>query len=153
MESFSPSVQFSRSVMSDSLWPHELQHARHPCPSLYPEFAQSHVLWVSDAIQPSHPLSSSSPPAFNLCQHHGLFQWVSSSHQLAKVLGVSVSASVLPVNIQGWFPLGWTGLISLQYKGLSTGFSRTTVQKHQFFSAQPSLKSNSHICTWPLEKW
>ena len=85
-----------------------------------PELTQSHVHWAGDAIQPSHPLSFSSPPAFNLSQHQGLFQWVSSSYQVAKVIGVSALASVLPMNIQDWFPLGWTGLISLQSKGLSS---------------------------------
>ena len=78
-----------------------------------PEFTQTHVPWVSDAIQPSHPLSSPSPPVFNLSEHQGLFKWVSSSHQVAKVLE-SASTSVLPMNIQYWFPLGWTGLISLK---------------------------------------
>ena len=115
-----------------------------------PEFAQTQIYWLSDAIQPSRPLSSPSPPAFYLSQHQGLFQWVSSLHQVAKLL-VSAS-SVLPVNIQGWFPLGLTGLISLQSKGLSRVFSSTTVQKHQFFSAQLSLWSNSHIHTRLLVK-
>ena len=82
----SSSVQFSRSVMSDSLWPHGLQHTRLPCLSPTPELAQTHVHQVSDAIQPSHPLSSSSPPAFNLSRHQGLFRWVSSTHQMAKGL-------------------------------------------------------------------
>ena len=104
------------------------------------EFAQTHVHWVSDAIEPSHPLSPPSPPAFDLSQHQGLFQWVSSSHQVAKV--------VLLMNIQGWFLLRLTGLISLLSKGLSRVFSCTTVQKHQFFNAQPSLWSTCHICTW-----
>ena len=103
-----------------------------------PESTQTHVHWVGDAIQPSHPLSSPSPPALNLSQHQGLFQWISSSHQVAKVLE-SASASVLPMNAQDWSPLGWTGWISLQSKGLSRVFSNTTVQKHQFFSAQFSL--------------
>ena len=116
------------------------------------ELAQTHVHWVSDAIQPSHPLSSPSPAAFSLSQHQGLFQWVSSSYQVAKASGVSASASILPMNIQDWFPLGWTGWISLQSKGLSRAFSNTTVQKHQFFSAQLSIWSNSHIHTWLLEK-
>ena len=80
------SVQFSRSVMSDSLQPHGLQHARLPCPSSIPELAQTHVHRVGDAIQPSHPLSSPSSPPFNLSQHQGLFQGVSSSHHMAKVL-------------------------------------------------------------------
>ena len=84
------------------------------------ELIQTHIHWVCDAIQPSHPLSSPFPTAFNLFQCQGLFQWVSSLHQVAKVLGVSASASVLPMNIQDWFPLGWTGWISLQSKGLSS---------------------------------
>ena len=102
------------------------------------ELTQTHVHWVSDAIQPSHPLSSPSPPALNLSQHQGLFQWVSSLHQVAKLL-VSASTSVLPMNTQDWSPLGWTGWISLQSKGLLRVFSNTTVQKHQFFRAQLSL--------------
>ena len=103
-----------------------------------PEFTQTHAHWIGDAIQPSHPLSSPSLPTFNLPQHQGLFQWVSSSHQVAKVMEVSASTSVLPMNIQDWFPLGWTGWISLQSKGLSRVFSSITVQKHQFFGAQLS---------------
>ena len=103
------------------------------------------------AIQPSHHLSSLSPPAFNLSQHQGLFQWVSSSHQMAQSIGVSAS-SVLPMNIQDWFPLGWTSWISLQSKGLSRVFSNTTVQKHQFFGTQLSSQSNSYIHTWLLDK-
>ena len=102
-----------------------------------PEFTQAHAHWVSDAIQPSHSLSPSSPPAFNLSQHWGLFlrsQFFTSGGQNNRV-----SASVLPVNIQDWFPLGWTGWISLQSKGFSKVFSNTTVQKHQFFSTQLSL--------------
>ena len=103
------------------------------------EFTQTHVHWVGDAIQPSHPLSSPSPPAFNLSQHQGLFQWVSFSHQVSRNIGVSASTSVLPMNIQDWFPLGWTGWISLQSKGLSRVFSNTAIQKHQFFSTQLSF--------------
>ena len=80
------SVQFSHSVVSDALQPHELQHTRPPCPSPTPGVTQTHVHWVSDAIQPSHPMSPPSPPALNLFQHQGLFQWVHSSHQVAKVL-------------------------------------------------------------------
>ena len=117
-----------------------------------PESTQTHVHWVNDAIKPSHPLSSPSLPALNPSQHQDLFQWVGSLHQVAKVLGVSASTSVLPMNTQDWSPLGWTGWISLQSKGLSRIFSNTTVQKHQFFGAQPSSQSNSHIHTWPLEK-
>ena len=104
-----------------------------------PEFTQTHVHRVGDAIQPSHPLSSPSPPTFYLSQHQGLFQkWVTSSHQVAKVF----TASVLPINIQGWFHLGWTGLISFQSNGLSRVFSNITVQKHQFFSIKPSVWSS-----------
>ena len=111
------------------------------CLDHLPEFAQIYALWVGDAIQPSHPLPPPSPFAFNLSQNRGLFQWVGSFHQLA----VGTSASVLPMNIQGWFPLGLTGLISLQSKGLLRVFSNTTVGKHQLFDSQPSLWSNSHL--------
>ena len=175
------------------------------------ELAQTHICWVSDAIQPSCPLSSASPPACSLSQHQGLFKWVSSSHQVAKILefqlqhqsfqwtprteacpaaslsitnswsslrfmsfesvmqselallllsvfptimvflvsqffatggqsiGASASASILPMSIQDWFPLGWNGWISLQSKGLLRVFTNTTVQKHQFFGIQLSL--------------
>ena len=102
-----------------------------------PEFAQTHLHQVGDAIQPCHPLLSASPPAFSLSQHQGLFQWVSSSHQVAKVL--ELQHQFLPMNIQYWFTLELTGLISLLPKGLSSVFSNTTVQKHQFFNAQPFL--------------
>ena len=117
-----------------------------------PEFAQTHVHWVSDTIQPSHPLLSPSPPALNLFPASGSFllsQFFASGGQST---GVSASASVLPVNIQDWSPLGWTGCISLQSKGLSRVFSSTWVQKHQFFGSQFSSQSNSHIHTWPQEK-
>ena len=116
-----------------------------------PELAQTHVHPVSDAIQPSHPLSPPSPPALNLSQHQSFpMNWLFASG--GQSIGASASASVLPMNSQGWFPLGLTGLLSLQSKGLSRVFSSTTVQKHQFFGIQPSLWSNSHICTWLLEK-
>ena len=95
------------------------------------QFAQTHVHWVGDAIQPSHPLSSPSPPAFNLFQNQGLFQWVDSSHLVAKVVELSASASIFLMNIQDWFPLGWTGLILLS-KGLSKFFSNNNIQKHVF---------------------
>ena len=97
-----------------------------------PESTQTHVHHVGDNIQPSHPLSSPSHSTFNLSQHQDLFQWINSSHQVPKVL-VSASASVLPKNTQDSSPLGWTGWISLQSKGLSRVFSNTTVQKNQFF--------------------
>jgi len=103
-----------------------------------PEITQIHVHWVGDAIQPSHPLLSPSPPAFNLSQHQSLqmSQFFTSGGQS---FGVSASASVVPMNIQDWFPLGLTGLISLQSKGLSRVLSNTTGQRHQFFSVQLSL--------------
>ena len=102
------------------------------------EFTQTHVHWVGDAISPSHPLSSPSPPAFNLSQHQCLkmSQLFASGGQSIRV---SPSASVLPMNIQDWFPSEWTGWISLQSKGLSRVFSNTTVQKHQFFGAHLSF--------------
>ena len=112
------------------------------------EFTQTYVHWVSDALQPSHPMLSPSPPAFNLSQHQCLFKWVSSSvsfpmNQLftsgGQSIGVSASTLVLPMNTQDWSPLGWTAWISLQSKGLSRIFSNTTVQKHPFFSAQLSF--------------
>ena len=107
------------------------------------EFAQTHAHWVGDAIQPSHPLPTPSPPAFNLSQHQGLFQRVGSLHQVAKVLDLNLQHQSFQWS-QVWFPLGLTGLISLQSKGLSRVFSSITVQKHQFLGAQPSLWSNSH---------
>ena len=123
-------------------------------PVLYylPEFYQIHVHWVCDAIQLSHPLLSPSPPALNLSQHRSLFlmSWLSPSGSHST--GASASASVHPMNIWGWSPLGLTSWISLQSKGLSRVFSNTTVQKHQFFGPQPSLWSNFHIHTRLLEK-
>ena len=103
-------------------------------------------------IQPPHPLSSSFPPAPNPSQHQSLFQWVNSSHEVAKVLKFQLLASFLPKKSQGWSPLEWTGWISLQSKGFSRVFSNTTLQKPQFFGAQLSSQSNSHIHTWPQEK-
>ena len=99
------------------------------------DFTQTHVYWVSDGIQPSHPLSSPSLNAFNLSQHQGLLmsQFFASGGQS---IGVSASTSVLPMNTQDWSSLGWTGWISLQSKGFSRVFSNTTVQKHQFFGSQ-----------------
>ena len=125
-----------------------------------PELAQIHVDLVGDAIQPSHPLLHFSPFAFNLFQHQGLFQWVGSSHQVAKVLELRHQYHSFQWIFRVEFPLGLTHLISLQSKGLSRVFSNTTVQKHRFFSAQPPswfkiyyLKFNpfwvsifSHLC-------
>ena len=117
-----------------------LQHMRLLCPSPSLELSQSHVHWVGDAIQPSHPLSSPSPPAFSLSQYQSLFQLSQLFTSGDQSVGASASVSVLPMNIQDWFPLGLTGLISLQSKGLSWIFSNTTVQKHQF-SSGPTLAS------------
>ena len=146
------SVQFSRSVMSDSLQPHESQHTRPPCPSqtpaVYPNWCPLSQ-WYHPAISSSVIPFSSCPqslPASGSFTMSQLFTWGGQS------IGASASASVLPMNIQDWFPLRWAGWISLQSKGLSRVFSNTTVQKHQFFGTQHSLQSNSHIHTWPLEK-
>ena len=146
------SLQFSHSVMSDSLWPHELQHARPPCPS--PSLgvhANSHPSsqWCHPAISSSVVPFSSCPqslPASKSFPMSQLFVWGGQS------IGVSALASFLPKKSQGWSPSEWTGWISLQSKGLSRTFSNTTVQKHQFFGTQLSSQSNSHIHTWPLEK-
>ena len=126
------------------------KHARLPCPSLFPEFAQIHIHRVSDAIQPSHPLPPSYPSALNHSQHWGPLQC--SSHQVAKVLELQLHYKSFQRIFRVDFLLGWTGLISLLFKGLSRVFSNTTVQKHQFFSAQLSLWSNSYIHSWLLEK-
>ena len=133
------SFQFSPSVVSDSLWPHGLQHARPPCPSPTPG-----VYSNSCALkQWCHPTISSSVGPVSSC--HQSFP-ASGSFQMSQLLAsggqsttVSASTSVLPMNIQYWFPLGWTGWISLLSKGVSRVFSNTTAQKHQFFSAQLSL--------------
>ena len=105
----------------------------------HPEFTQTRVHQVCGAIQPSHPWSSPSPPALNPSQHQSLFQWVNSSHQVAKVLEFQLKSSFLPKKSQSWSPWEWTGWISSQSKGLSRVFSNTTVQKHQVFGNQPSL--------------
>ena len=145
-------TQFSCSVMSDSLRPHESQHTRPPCPSPTPGvYPNSRPLsqWCHPAISSSVVPFSSCPqslPASGSFPMSQLFAWGGQS------IGVSASASVLPINTQDWSPLGWTGWISLQSRGISRVFSNTTVQKHPFFSAQLSSQSNSHIHTWPLEK-
>ena len=113
-----------------------------------PEFAQTHVYWVVDAIQISHPLSSPSPPAFNLSKHQGLFQWVVSSHQYW-----SFSFSIRTPNVQGWFPLGLPDLISLLSKQHSGVFSIIIIWKYKFLDTQPSSWSNSHTCTWLLDSF
>ena len=144
--------QFSRSVVSDSFWPHEPQHTRSPCPS-----PTTRVYSNSCPLsQWCHPTISSSVVPFSSCLQSfpasGSFQMSQFSASGGQSIGVSASASVLPMNIQDWFSLEWTGWIYLQSKGLSRIFSNTTVQKHQFFSAQLSSQSNPHIHTWPLEK-
>ena len=116
-----------------------------------PELTQTHVHWVGHGIQPSHPLLSLLLPS-SIFPSRGSFQMSQFFTSGGQNTGVSASASVLPMNIQDWFPLGWTAWISLQSKGLSRVFSNTTLQKHQFFGAQLSLWSNSHIHSWLLEK-
>ena len=144
--------QFSHSVVSDSLWSHESQHARPPCPSPTPRVYSNSCpssQWCHPVISTSvFPFSScpQSLPASGSFPMSQLFTWGGQS------IGVSASASVLPMNIQDWSPLGWTGWISLQSKGLPRVFSNTAVQKHQFFGAQLSSQSTSHIHIWPLEK-
>ena len=146
------SVQFSPSVVSDSLWPHESQHVRPPCPSpiprvhsdSYPSSQWCHPA-ISSSVVPfsSCPQSLPAPESFPMSQ---LFTWGVQSTE------VSALASFLPKKSQGWCPSEWTGWISLQSKGLSRVFTNTTVLKHQFFSTQPSSQSNSHIHTWPQGK-
>ena len=146
------SVQFSCSVVSASLWPHGLQHPRLPCPSPIPR-AYSNSCPSSQGCHPTISFSvilfSSCLQSFPASESFPRSQFFTSGGQS---IGVSASISVLPMNTQDWFPLGWTGWISLKSNGLSRVFSNTTVQKHQFFGAQLSSQSNSHIHTWPLEK-
>ena len=146
------SVQFSRSVVSDCLRPHESQHTRPPCPSPTPGVpSDSHPLsqWCHPAISSSVVPFSSCPqslPASGSFPMSQLFTWGGQS------IGDSASASVLSMNTQDWSPSEWTRWISLQSKGLSRVFSNTTVQNHQFFSDQLSSQFTSHIHTWLLEK-
>ena len=145
------SIQFTCSVWSDSLWPHGVQHAKPPCPSPTPGvYPNSYLLswWCHPAIS-SSVVPFSCPQSFAASGSFQMSQLFASGGQS---IGVSASTSVLPKNAQDWFPLGWTGWISLQSKGLSRVFSNTTVQKHQFFPTQLSLQSNSHIHMWLLEK-
>ena len=141
---FSYSVQFSRSVVSNSLQPHGLQHTRPPCPSPTPETysnsCPSHQ-WCHPTISSSVVPFSSCPQSFPASGSFPMSQFFASGGQRIRV---SALASVLPVNIQDWFPLGWTGWISLQSKGLSRVFSNTTVQKHQFFSSAFFIVQLSH---------
>ena len=146
------SVQFSHSVVSDSLRPYELQHSRPPCPSPTPGVHSNPCplsQWWHPAISSSVIPFSSCPqslPASESFPMSQLFTWGDQSSE------VPALASFLPKNTQGWSPSEWTGWMSLQSKGLSRVFSNTIVQKHQFFGAQLSSQSNSHIHTWPLEK-
>ena len=145
------SVQFSRSVVSDSLQPHELQHARPPCPSPTPGVHSNSRLssrWCHPVISSSVVPFSSCPQSLPASESFPMSQLFTCGGQST---GVSALASFLPKKSQGWSPSEWTGWISLQSKGLSRVFSNTTVQKHQFFSAQLSSQSNSHIHTWPQE--
>ena len=144
--------QFSCSVVSDSLQPYGLQHARLPCPSPTPRACSNSCLssqWCHPTISSSVVPFSSCPQSFPESGSFPVSQFFTSGGQST---GVSASGSVLPKNTQGWSPSEWTGWISLQSKGLSRVFSNTTVQKHQFFGAQLSSQSNSHIHTWLLEK-
>ena len=146
------SVQFSHSVMSNFLWSHEPQHARPPCPSptpwVHPNSCPSSK-WCHPTILYSVVTFFSCPQSFPPSESFQKSQLFTSGGQR---IGLKVSASVLPMNIQDWSPLRWTGWNSLQSKGLSRVFSNTTVQKHQFFSTQLYLQANSHIHTWLLEK-
>ena len=146
------SVQFSRSVVSDSLQPHVLHHARPHCLSptrrVHPNSCPS-IQWCHPAISSSDIPFSSCPqslPASESFPMSQLFAWG------GQITGISALASFLTKNTQDWSPLEWTGWISLQSKGLSRVFSNTTVQKNQFIGAQLSLQSNSHVHTWLLEK-
>ena len=146
------SVKFCRSVMSDSLWPHGLQHTRLPCPSPTPRAYSNSCpssWWFHPTISPSVVPISSCLQSFPASGSFPMSWFFASGSQS---IGASASSTVLPMNIQDWFPLGLSGLISLQSKGLSRVFSNTTVQNHQFFSIQLSLWSKSHIHTWLLEK-
>ena len=143
------SVQFSCSVVSDSLQPHGLQHTRPPCPSPTPRVYPNSC----PLSQWCHPTISSSVIPFSHLQSFpasGPFQMSQLFTSGSQSIGVSALASVLPKNTQDWSPLEWTSWISLQSKGLSRVFSNTTVQKHQCFGAQLSSESNFHIHTWPL---
>ena len=147
------SVQFSCSVVSNSLWPHGLQNTRLPCPPSPTPRVYSNSCPLSWWC---HPTISSFIVPFSSCPQSfpasGSFQMSQCFTSGGQSIGVSASTSILSVNTQDWFPLGWTGLISLQSKGLSRVFSNTIIQKYQFCNTQLSLQFSSHIHTWPLEK-
>ena len=138
---------FSHLVMSDSLWPMDCSMPGLPVRRHLLEFVQVHVHCIRDAFQPSHPLLSFCPQSFPALGTFPVSHLFTSDDQNT---GTSASASVLPVNIQGWSPLKLTVLISLLSKRLSGVFSSTTVWRHQFFSILPSFPSSSHNCMWPL---
>ena len=143
--------QFNCSVVSNSLRPHGLQHARPPCPSPTPGVCSDSC----PLSQWCHPTISSSVILFSCLQSFpasGSFPMSQFFASGGQSVGVTASPSNLSMNIQDWFPLVWSGWLSLQSKGLSRVFSNTTLQKHQFFSPQLSSESNSRIHTWPLEK-
>ena len=144
--------QFSHSVLLDSFRPHGLQHTRPPCqsptPRVHPNPCSSSQ-WCHPTISCSVISFSSHFQSFSTSGSFPMSQFFALGVQS---IGVSASTSVLPMNTQDWSPLGWTGWISLQSKGLSRVFSNTIVQKHQFFGTQLSLESNSHIHTWLLGK-
>ena len=143
------SVWFSCSVVSDSLRPYESQHAGPPCPSPTPGVhsdSRPSSQWCHPAISSPSPFCLQSLPASESFPMSQLFEWGGQS------IGVSALASIPPKKSQGLSRSEWTGWISLQSKGLSRVFSNTAVQKHQFFGAQPSSQSNTHIHTWPLER-
>ena len=142
---------FSRSGVSDSLQLHESQYSRPP--SIINSRSLLKLMSIESVMLSSHLilcrpllLLPTIPPSIRVFSMSQLFLWGGQN------IGVSASASVLPINTQDWSPLGWTGWISLQFKGLSRVFSNTTVQKHQFFGIQLSSQSSSHMHTWPLEK-
>ena len=146
------SVQFSPSVMSNSLWPNELQHTRPPCPSSTSRVHSNSCplsQWCHPAISSSVVPFSSCPQSLTASESFPMSQLFAWSGQRT---GVSALSSFLPKKSQGWSPSEGTGWISLLSKGLSRILSNTTVQKHQFFGAQPSSQSNPHIHTWPPER-
>ena len=153
MEKFKsyPLLLLSHPVMSGSLWPHGLQYLRLPCPSSSSRSCSNSCplsRWSHPTVSSSVVPFSSCPQSFPASGSFPMSQFFTSGGQS---IGVSSSASVFPMNIQDWFPLGWTSRISLQSKGLSRVFSNTTVQKHQFFGTQLSSQSNSDIHTWILK--
>ena len=143
---------FCSVLVSDSWRHHWLQHTRLPCPSLSPRVCSNSC----PLSQQCYPTISFSASFFSSCLQpfpaSGFFSMSLLFASGGQSIGASASVSVRPVNIQGWFPLGWTGWISLLFKWLSRDLSNTTVKQHQFFGAQPSLWYNSHIHTWLLEK-